>query len=124
MVVLILILFPRFIINIAHVNAFNNLEQIHNLVQNTTNNTQLKQRYASCSMDYNDVLLSLSQAKQSFSTGDYHGMNSNGATVMKDVQDCDSKPPSDPSAIPMNNSYLEDVSGIIMILADFLAGIY
>ncbi|KAJ1439843.1 Invertase/pectin methylesterase inhibitor domain superfamily [Sesbania bispinosa] len=75
-------------------------------------------------MDYTDVLLCLSQAQQSYTTEDYNAMNSKGATVIKDLQDCDSKAPTDPSPLMKNNQDLEDVSMIIMILADFLAGKY
>ena len=113
----------QYIINFAHVYAFDTITLIHDLTGNTTD-TQLKQRYQSCSMDYNDVLLCLSQAQQSCNSEDYNGMKSNGETVMKDVQDCDWKPGYDQSALPNNNKYLEDVTMIIMILADFLAGKY
>ena len=75
-------------------------------------------------MDYVNVLLCLNQAKDSCNSGDYNGMKSNSEAVMKDVQDCDWKPPYDPSALPNKNKYLEDVTMIIMILADFLSGKY
>lgn len=91
------------IIDKANVNAFNYIDKIHNLILNTAN-PQLKQRYSSCSIDYGDVLGELSEAKQSFSTGNYNKMNSKGKTVMEDIQDCDSIPPSsDPSGLPLNN---------------------
>ncbi|KAK7319399.1 hypothetical protein RJT34_04120 [Clitoria ternatea] len=112
-----------YIINLVHENAFDTMSLIDDLIRNTTDN-QLKQRYSSCTMDYNDVLLCLTQAKTSYSSGDFNTMKSNGATIIKDVQHCDSKPPIGPSALQKNNQYLEDVAMIIMILADFLAGKY
>ncbi|TKY63052.1 hypothetical protein E2542_SST12917 [Spatholobus suberectus] len=74
-------------------------------------------------MDYTDVLLCLTQAKQSYSSGNYNDMKSNGAIVMKDVQDCNSKAYDSPE-LTRNNQDLEDVTMIIMILANFLAGKY
>ncbi|MED6133634.1 hypothetical protein PIB30_030029 [Stylosanthes scabra] len=113
----------KYIILNAHVYAFDTITLIHNLV-GSTSDIQLKQRYQACSMEYNDVLLSLSQAQQSFVSGDYRGIKSNAATALKDIQDCDWKPGSDHSDLPNKNKYLEDVTNIIIILADFLAGIY
>nr|KYP46420.1 Pectinesterase inhibitor [Cajanus cajan] len=109
-----------YIINEAHVNAFNSLTLIHNIIANSTD-TQFKLRYNSCSLDYNDVLDVFTQAKQSFTSGKFDAMKSNGAAVIKDVQDCDTKAYDSPQ-LRMNNQDLGDVSMIIMILADFLAG--
>lgn len=112
-----------YIINLAHVNAFDTITLVHTLIGNTTD-SQLKQRYAACSMDYDDALLCLTQAKISYGSQDFSAMKSNSASVLKDVQDCGSKVPSDSSPLLKNNQDLEDVSVIIMVLADFLAGIY
>ncbi|KAG4938346.1 hypothetical protein AAZX31_16G051900 [Glycine max] len=109
-----------YLINMAHVNAFETIGQISYNIRKATN-TQTKQRYNSCIMDYDDVLLSLTQAKQSYNSGNYAALKSNGITVIEDVKDCDTKAYDLPQ-LRMNNQYLVDVSMIIMILADFLAG--
>ncbi|KAK7395917.1 hypothetical protein VNO78_16525 [Psophocarpus tetragonolobus] len=109
-----------YIINMAHVNAYNSHALISEIIGNTSD-AQAKQRYNSCSMDYNDALLSLTQAKQSYSSGNFADVKSNGAVVIKDVQDCDTKA-YDSSLLRTENQYLVDLSTIIMILADFLAG--
>ncbi|GAU13395.1 hypothetical protein TSUD_126910 [Trifolium subterraneum] len=73
-------------------------------------------------MDYDDVLFSLTQAKDSFTSGNFIGMKSNGASVLEKVYDCDYKTPSTP--LLKINQDLEDVTIIITILADYLAGKY
>ncbi|KAL1315346.1 pectinesterase inhibitor-like [Arachis hypogaea] len=113
----------KYVITSAHVYAFDTITLVHNLTR-SINDKQLKQRYQACSMDYDDVLLSLTQAQQSFVSGDYKGMKSNGQTALKDVQDCDWKPGNDQSDLPNKNKYLEDVINIIIVFADFLAGVY
>ncbi|KAG4912512.1 hypothetical protein AAZX31_19G083000 [Glycine max] len=79
-----------YLINMAHVNAFDIIGQISDIIRNTRN-TQVKQRYNSFTMDYTDVLLSLTQTKQSYSFGNYAAFKSNSAIMIKDVQDCDTK---------------------------------
>ncbi|KAL2320307.1 hypothetical protein Fmac_029276 [Flemingia macrophylla] len=111
-----------YLINEAHVNAFDSLTLIHNIIANSTN-TQFKLRYGSCSLDYNDVLECLTQAKESFSSKNFSAMKSNGAVVVKDAQDCDTKAYDSPQ-LRLNNQDLVDTAIIITILADFLAGKY
>lgn len=113
----------RYVINFAHTHALVCVTLIDDLIKNTTDQ-QLKQHYTSCYSDYGNVTLCLELANDSFNSGDYNGIRSNGNTVVKEVQDCNSRPPYDPSALPSNNKYLEDVSLIITILADFLSGKY
>ncbi|XP_073224910.1 pectinesterase inhibitor-like [Cicer arietinum] len=108
-----------YLINSAHVNAFDTITYIHNLMKNTTD-SQLIQRYASCSMDYNNVLLTLTHAKDSLNAGNFRDMNNDGSIVVTNVKDCENKAPQAPSAL--HNQYLEDVAFIIMISADLLAG--
>ncbi|KAK7321756.1 hypothetical protein VNO77_32669 [Canavalia gladiata] len=110
----------QYTINLAHVHAFNSLTLIHNLI-NTTD-PKLKLRYTSCSMDYNDILLCLTQAKKSCTSGDYKGMKSSAAAAIKNVRECDANPPVDPSPLPKNNKASIKMSKIIMILADFMGG--
>ncbi|QCD96692.1 hypothetical protein DEO72_LG6g1400 [Vigna unguiculata] len=104
-----------YLINMAHVNAFDTITLISEIIGNSSD-PQTNQRYSSCTMDYTDVLLALTQAKESYSSGNYGDMNSNGAVVTKDVKDCDTKA-YDSSQIRNNNQYLADFSMIIMILA-------
>ncbi|XP_047173723.1 pectinesterase inhibitor-like [Vigna umbellata] len=106
----------------AHVNAFDTITLINEIIRNSSD-PQTHQRYSSCTMDYTDVLLALSQAKESYSSGNYSDMNFNAAVVTKDVKDCDIKA-YDSSQVRINNQYLADFSMIIMILSDFLAGKY
>ncbi|WVZ07626.1 hypothetical protein V8G54_020972 [Vigna mungo] len=110
------------LINMAHVNAFDTITLISDIIRNSSD-PQTHQRYSSCTMDYTDVLLALSQAKESYSSGNYSDMNFNAAVVTKDVKDCDTKA-YDSSQIRINNQNLADFSMIIMILSDFLAGKY
>ncbi|ESW33037.1 hypothetical protein PHAVU_001G038100 [Phaseolus vulgaris] len=111
-----------YLINTAHVNAFDTITLISEIIRNSSD-AQTKQRYSSCTMDYTDVLLALTQAKDSYSSGNYSDMNFNGAVVTKDVKDCDTKA-YDSDQVRIDNQYLADFSMIIMILADFLAGKY
>ncbi|XP_073224908.1 pectinesterase inhibitor-like [Cicer arietinum] len=110
-----------YLISSANVNAFDTITYISNLIKNTTD-SQLIQRYASCSIDYNNVLLTLTHAKDSYKAGNFRDMNNDGWTIVTKVKDCDYKAPD--ASSPLNNQYLEDVAIIIMILADFLAGKY
>jgi pectinesterase inhibitor-like protein len=110
-----------YLINLAHVNAFDTKTLINTLIQNTTD-PNLKQHFITCSMDYDDVLFSLTQAKDSFTSGNFIGMKSNSASVLEKVYDCDYKTPSTP--LLKVNEDLEDVTIIITILADYLAGKY
>ncbi|RZB59731.1 hypothetical protein D0Y65_042797 [Glycine soja] len=96
-----------YLINMAHVNAFDTIGQISYNIRKATN-TQTKQRYNSCIMDYDDVLLSLTQAKQSYNSGNYAALKSNGITVIEDVKDCDTKAYDLPQ-LRMNNQYLVDI---------------
>lgn len=111
-----------YLITIANTNAFNTITLIHELIRNTSD-TNLKQPYITCSMDYNDALLSTTYVKDSFNSGNFIGMNSNAAIVVKDIEHCGLKAPD---SIPLlkYNQPLEDVTNIIMILADYLAGKY
>jgi len=110
------------LIDMAHVNAVNSITQIHNLIKNTRN-PNLKTQYSSCSKDYDDVLYFLNEAKTSFTSGKFNDMNQNGAFVVKDVDHCSSKAPAS-SPVIKSNEDLEDVTIIIMILADYLARKY
>ncbi|KEH34194.1 putative pectinesterase inhibitor domain-containing protein [Medicago truncatula] len=110
------------VLDMAHVNAFQTSTQIHNLIKNTPN-PNLKRQYSSCSKDYDDVLYFLNEAKTSFTSGKFNDMNFNAATVVKDADHCSSTAPTS-SPVLKSNDDLEDVSIIIMILADYLAGKY
>ncbi|RDX91742.1 Pectinesterase inhibitor, partial [Mucuna pruriens] len=97
-----------YIINMAHVNAFDSMTLIHGIMRNSSN-VQFKQRYNACAMDYSDALLCFTQAKQSYSSGNYNDIKSQGETVIKDVQDCDTKAYDSPD-LRRNNQDLEDIS--------------
>lgn len=112
-----------YLINVAHVNGFDTITLMNEVIRNITD-PKLKQSYSSCDMDYQDVLVSLTSAKESYTSKDFNNMKSNVANVVKDVQDCETKAPSDAPSLIKKNEDLEDVSLIIMILADFLAGKY
>jgi len=110
------------LIDMAHANAIKTITLIHDLITNA-GNPNLKKQYSSCSQDFDDVLYFLTQAKNSFTSGNFKEMNVNGAFVVKDVDHCSSKAPAS-SPVLKSNDDLEDVSIIIMILADYLAGKY
>jgi len=54
-----------YLINTAHVSAFDTITLISEIIRNSSN-AQANQRYSSCTMDYTDVLLALTQAKESY----------------------------------------------------------
>ncbi|KAF7815407.1 pectinesterase inhibitor-like [Senna tora] len=85
----------RYTIFLAYTNGFDTKTLLNDLTKTTTD-PQLKQRYVSCSEDYNDA------------------------------KDCDSKPPgsADPSSLPKKNKDLEDIGLIVVIIADFLTQNY
>ncbi|RZB47146.1 hypothetical protein D0Y65_050966 [Glycine soja] len=101
-----------YVINVAHGNATEG-----------AGDPETRQRYNACSKDYTDVLLSLARAKKSYSSGNYSDLKSNGAIVIKDVQDCDTKA-TDSTYVLLINQDVVDTSRIIVILADYLAGKY
>ncbi|OIW15724.1 hypothetical protein TanjilG_04259 [Lupinus angustifolius] len=115
---------PPYIINvIGHTSAFDTYTLLNTLIRNTSD-TQLKQRYITCSGDYVATLGYFNSAKDAYNSADYKGMKSNAANVIKAVQDCDWRPPYDPSQLPFLNKRMQDVSNIIIILAHFLLGTY
>lgn len=79
-----------YVINVAHGNATEGKFQTTRIARGA-GDPETRQRYNACSKDYTDVLLSLARAKKSYSSGNYSDLKSNGAIVIKDVQDCDTK---------------------------------
>ncbi|KAE9587895.1 hypothetical protein Lal_00002877 [Lupinus albus] len=115
---------PPYVINtIGHAGAFETYTLLNTLIRNATD-PKLKQRYIACSADYVGTLDYFNSAKDAYTSANYKDMKSNAANVIKAVQDCDRRPPSDPSQLPLLNNRMQDVSNIIIILADFLLGKY
>ncbi|XP_028792300.1 pectinesterase inhibitor-like [Neltuma alba] len=107
--------------DVAHLHAFQTITDLHSLIANTTD-PQMRQRYITCAIAYDDVLTRLQDASKALDSGDYSGMNSGANYVIVDAQECDSKPPSaDPSSIPKNNKNLEDTALIIVIITGLLS---
>ncbi|KAL2320306.1 hypothetical protein Fmac_029275 [Flemingia macrophylla] len=102
--------------------TFDSVTLITEIIANSTD-TQLELRYNSCTMDHTDAAIYLSEVRSSFSSGNFDAMKSNCAVVIKDVQDCDTKAYDSPP-LRMMNQGLVDVTNIVVILADFLAGKY
>ncbi|KAG4912510.1 hypothetical protein AAZX31_19G082900 [Glycine max] len=111
-----------YVINVAHGNATEGKFQTTRIARGA-GDPETRQRYNACSKDYTDVLLSLARAKKSYSSGNYSDLKSNGAIVIKDVQDCDTKA-TDSTYVLLINQDVVDTSRIIVILADYLAGKY
>ncbi|KAE9587896.1 hypothetical protein Lal_00002705 [Lupinus albus] len=114
---------PYIINNIGHTGAFGTYTLLNTLIHNATD-PQLKQRYITCSTDYVVTLDYFNSAKDAYTSADYKGIKSSAANVIKAVQDCDWRPPYDPSQLPLLNNHMQDVSNIISVLADFLLGTY
>ncbi|CAL0324267.1 unnamed protein product [Lupinus luteus] len=113
---------PPYIINlIGRTTAFDTYTLLNTLIHDATD-PQLKQRYITCSSDYISTLEYFDSAKNAYISADYKRMKSNTSDVIKAVRDCDRRLPNDTSQLPVLNKRMQDVSSIIIILADFLSG--
>ncbi|KAI9080629.1 hypothetical protein K1719_037386 [Acacia pycnantha] len=91
--------------DVAHLPASQTITDLHALIANTTNDPQMRQRYRTCAIKYDDVITRLEDASRALSSGDYSGMASGANDVIVDVQDCDLRPPiTDQSSIPKDNN--------------------
>lgn len=110
------------LINLARDHALHTIPLIKDLIKNTSD-SNLRQCYSICSLDYDDVLYALTQVKNAFTSGDFKEMHFSGAAVLSVINNCGSKT-LESSQLLKNNDDLKDVTLIIMIVADYLDGKY
>ena len=109
-------------INLANVSALHTITIFTDLIKNTSD-TDLRQRYRICSSNYDNVLIALTIAKDSFTSGDFDDMNFRVSAVAYIVENCRPMAPGS-SELLKNYEYLEVVGIILEILSNYLAGKY
>ncbi|KAL4643237.1 hypothetical protein ACB092_02G079300 [Castanea dentata] len=103
-------------------NATNSSDQIHSLIQHT-DNPQLKERYTSCSKNYDNAIGDFKQAKKRLIKGNKNGLKDAAATAMGEFNACGEnfrQAPVDPSTLQKSNENLLDFCSIILVMTKYL----
>jgi pectinesterase inhibitor-like protein len=112
----------RITICLAHSNATATRDLLHRLIQHT-DNPRLKERYTSCSKNYDDSVGDMEQAKKSLKSSNKNGLRDAVAGAMGEVNACGEsfgQPPADPSTLPKSNQKLLHLCSIILVMSKFL----
>jgi len=112
----------RITIYLAKSNATTTSDQIHSLIQHT-DNPQLKERYTSCSKNYDNAIDDFKQAKKRLIEGNKNGLEDAAATAMGEFNACGEnfrQPPADPSTLQKSNKNLLDFCSIVLVMTKFL----
>ncbi|XP_022138711.1 pectinesterase inhibitor-like [Momordica charantia] len=109
-------------LNLARKKAGESVALANDLAAKATD-PQLKERYTSCSKNFDEAIGNIETAEKHLASGDYNGVNLAGSAVMSTVDDCRANfetGPADTSSLSTNGKTLDDISSIILVISNLL----
>ncbi|XP_022953891.1 pectinesterase inhibitor-like [Cucurbita moschata] len=113
-----------FTLDLAHNKAVETRALAQSLASKAAD-PKLKERYATCVELYDDAVDHIEDGKDNLGEGDYIGLNIKAFAAMTEASDgLDNFTQSlkDPSVLPANGKAVEDISCIILVIANLLLG--
>ncbi|XP_038907188.1 pectinesterase inhibitor-like [Benincasa hispida] len=109
-------------LKLAHTNAAKCVALAKSLAATATN-TQLKQRYSSCSESFDEAVGDIETAQEDLAAGDFNAVNIATSGAMTEIDDCQDnfkQPPTDTSMLLKNGRTLNDICSIILVISNLL----
>lgn len=109
-------------LNLARTNAGKSLTLAKSLAAAATD-PQLKERYSSCSENYDEAIGDIENAQKDLASGDFNGVNVATSGAMTSVDDCEDdfkQPPADTSSLLKDGKTLNDICSIILVISNLL----
>lgn len=88
-----------------------------------SNGPSLKEKYLSCSENYENSIGDLQDATGLLNSGDYNGVNLHASAAMTETDDCEEnfkEPPFDPSQLPKRDEDFDFLCSIILVISNLL----